>query len=271
MLTVASLSLLLEAPVNRPAALLSGLCAALTLAVGMETAPYVAAIGCLRGDAVCFRRPRRKADSQDFGLGFAGVSALVFATTVPPSAWGQAQCDAFSVVQFVVAGLAGTGLAVIASSRTAGGTRSRRLLSLALLGVALVRLSSPCSRNAWPRHMPGSTRAWRPCGSTISTRRNPCSGLPPGNPAEMVARYATPLVAIVLMASRFGRGGWRRPDSLVAVLLPWRSWSAPGRCAARHSRSHWPSFRFRPGSPNGGGAPKPARRAAPCCAWPRLG
>ncbi|TIS94332.1 MAG: GtrA family protein, partial [Mesorhizobium sp.] len=44
-LTIASLSLLLEATMRRPAALLSGVCAALMLAVGMETAPYVATIG----------------------------------------------------------------------------------------------------------------------------------------------------------------------------------------------------------------------------------
>ncbi|TIV39573.1 MAG: GtrA family protein, partial [Mesorhizobium sp.] len=45
MLTMASLALLLEAPAWRWAALLSGLSAALTLAVGMETVPYVATIG----------------------------------------------------------------------------------------------------------------------------------------------------------------------------------------------------------------------------------
>ena len=43
-------SLLLEAPTHRWAALISGLCAALTLAVGMGTAPYVATIGaCVFG------------------------------------------------------------------------------------------------------------------------------------------------------------------------------------------------------------------------------
>lgn len=219
MLTVASLSLLLEAPVNRPAALLSGLCAALTLAVGMETAPYVAAIGACVAMLFAFDGHAERLIARDFGLGFAGVSALVFATTVPPSAWGQAQCDAFSVVQFVVAGLAGTGLAAIASSRTAGGTRSRRLLSLALLGVALgavlLALFPQCLAAPYAGLDPRLETLWL---DHIDEAQS-LFRLAARDPAEMVARYATPLVAIVLIASRFGRGGWRRQDSLVAVLL----------------------------------------------------
>ncbi|TGV58332.1 GtrA family protein, partial [Mesorhizobium sp. M2D.F.Ca.ET.160.01.1.1] len=67
----------------------------------------------------------------------AGVSALVFAATIPVSSWGQAQCDTFSVVQFAVTALAGTGLAIIASWRAANATAAQRLMSLGLLAVAL--------------------------------------------------------------------------------------------------------------------------------------
>ncbi len=87
-LTMASLGLLIEAPERRWAALFSGLCAALTLAVGMETAPYVAAIGACTAILFVVDPGGERRIAMDFGLGFAGVSALVFVTTIPPSGLG---------------------------------------------------------------------------------------------------------------------------------------------------------------------------------------
>ena len=219
MLTVASLSLLLEAPVNRPAASLSGLCAALTLAVGMETAPYVATIGVCLAMLFAFSGDAERLIARDFGLGFATVSALVFVATIPPSAWGQAQCDAFSAVQFVAAGLAGTGLAVIASSRAVSGTRGRRLLSLALLGVGL----GAVLLTLFPQCLAAPYAGLDPRLKTLLLDHvNEAQSLfqiAAKDPTEIATRYATPLVAMVLMASRLGHRGWRRQDSLVAVLL----------------------------------------------------
>ncbi|TKB29116.1 MAG: GtrA family protein, partial [Mesorhizobium sp.] len=77
----ASLSLLLEAPLRKPAALLSGLCAGLMLAIGMETAPYVATIGASVAMLFALDANGERSIARDFGLGFAGVSALVFVAT----------------------------------------------------------------------------------------------------------------------------------------------------------------------------------------------
>lgn len=219
MLTMASLALLLEAPARRWAALLSGLCAALTLAVGMETVPYVATIGVCVALLFVVDPAGERTIARDFGLGFAGVAALVFLATIPPSAWGAAQCDAFSVAQFVVAAIAGVGLAAIASTEKAAGSWQRRLASLAALGVVLGAvvavafpqcLSAPYAsldprlKELWLDHIDEAQSLF-----TLLVR----------DPARVAARYATPLVAIVLMALRFRRGGWRRQDSLVAALL----------------------------------------------------
>ncbi|MGX8010958.1 GtrA family protein [Mesorhizobium sp. ORM8.1] len=218
-LTMASLALLLEAPAHRMAALFSGLCAALTLAVGMETVPYVATLGV--GVALLFIADAgsERAIARDFGLGFAGVSALVFVTTIPASAWGEAQCDAFSVTQFAVAAIAGFGLAAVASIDATSRSRQRRLLSLGLLGALLVAvvvvlfpqcLAAPYAnvdqrlKDLWLDHIDEVQ-------SLFSLLVN--------QPAGVAARYATPVVAIVLMALRLGRGGWRREDSLVGALL----------------------------------------------------
>ncbi len=215
-LTMASLSLLLEAPTRRWAALLSGLCAALTLAVGMETAPYVATIGACIALLFVVDPGGERRIARDFGLGFAGVSALVFVTTIPPSAWGQAQCDAFSSVQFVVAAIAGLGLAVVASLNASSG--GRRLMSLGLLAVVLggvvVALFPQCLAAPYANLDPRLKELWL---DHIDEAQSLFS-LAVNDPASVAARYATPLLALVLMALRL-RGPWRRQDSLVGVLL----------------------------------------------------
>jgi len=211
--------LLLEAPARRWAALFSGLCAALTLAVGMETVPYVATIGVCVSLLFVADAGGERAIARDFGLGFAGVAALVFVTTIPPSTWGVAQCDAFSIAQFAVAAIAGIGLAAIASIEPATRSWQRRLASLAALGVVLgvvvaalfpQCLSAPYAsldprlKELWLDHIDEAQSLF-----TLLVR----------DPARVAARYATPLVAIILMALHFRRGDWRRQDSLVAALL----------------------------------------------------
>ncbi|AEH85246.1 hypothetical protein [Mesorhizobium opportunistum] len=218
-LTMASLSLLLEAPVRRWAALLAGLCAALTLAVGMETAPYVATIGVCVSLLFVADPSGERQIARDFGLGFAGVSALVFLTTIAPSAWGQPQCDAFSTVQFVVAALAGCGLAAAASLDMANSTLRRRLMALGLLALVLaavmVFLFPQCLAAPYAEIDPRLSQIWL---GHIEEAQSIIQ-LVLDDPAMVVARFATPLVAIVLMALHFSHGGWRRQDSLVGALL----------------------------------------------------
>ncbi|MGX5800877.1 GtrA family protein [Bradyrhizobium sp. Arg314] len=219
MLTMASLALLIEAPARRWAALLSGSCAALTLAVGMETVPYVAAIGVCVSLLFVADAGGERAIVRDFGLGFAGVAALVFVTTVSPSAWGVAQCDAFSVTQFLVAAVAGIGLAAIASIVPAARGWQLRLASLAALGVVLgvvvAALFPQCLAAPYANLDPRLRELWL---DNIDEAQS-LFMLLVRNPARVAARYGTPLVAIILMALRFRRGGWRRQDSLVAALL----------------------------------------------------
>lgn len=219
MLASASLWLLLEAPAWRWAALSCGLCAALMIAVGMETAPYVAVIGLCVAAFFAFDATGEKRTARDFGLGLAGVSALVFAGTIPASGWGQAQCDAFSVTQFVLAAVAGTGLAVIASADAASRTFRRRVVSLGLLAAALAALVAfvfpQCLAAPYGNVDSRLRELWLDHISEVQS----IFELAVKDPASVVGRYVTPFVAIVLMAARFRRGGWRRQDSAVAAVL----------------------------------------------------
>ncbi|MBZ9795661.1 GtrA family protein [Mesorhizobium sp. ES1-4] len=219
MLTLASLALLLEAPTHRPAALVAGVCTTLSLAIGMESAPYAGALGTVVALLFLGKGDGERLIARDFGLGVTGVSALVFAATIPVSSWGQAQCDTFSIVQFAVTGLAGTGLAIIASWRAANATAARRLISLGLLAVTLVLvvalLFPQCLAAPYAHLDPRLQRMWL---GYIEEAQSIVQ-LVSDDPARAVARFATPLLAIILMALRFSGGGWRRQDSLVAALL----------------------------------------------------
>lgn len=219
MLTMASVSFLLAARQQRAAAALAGICAALTLAIGMETAPYVCVIGLCVAGLFLFGDNGERLVARDYGLGFAGTSALVFVLTVAPSEWTHAQCDAFSTFQFVLAGLAGAGLAAIASVDVAHRNRARRLAALALLGagLAVVALTlfpeclaapyaalDPRLRTLWLDHVSEAQSLFK-----LIADRDP----------SLLARYVTPMVALAVMALRLRRGAWRRQDSVIGAVL----------------------------------------------------
>lgn len=219
MLTLASVSLLLAAPGLRAAAALSGVCAALTLAIGMETAPYVAAIGLCVAGLFVFGIENERPVARDYGMGFAGTAALVLATVVPMSEWGAVQCDAFSVVQFAVAAMAGGGLALVSALPITTRNRPRRAAALALLGVAIgvvmqglfpQCLAAPYSglddrlREYWLDHVSEAQSLFQ---------------LIQQKDATVAARYVTPMIAIGLMLAQLAKTGWRRADWLVGAVL----------------------------------------------------
>ncbi|TGV92630.1 GtrA family protein, partial [Mesorhizobium sp. M2D.F.Ca.ET.145.01.1.1] len=115
--------------------------------------------------------------------------------------------------------LAGAGLAIIASWKAANATAARRLMSLGLLAVALalvvVLFFPQCLAAPYAHLDPRLQQMWL---GYIEEAQSIVQ-LVADDPARAVARFATPLVAIVLMALHFSHGGWRRQDSLVAALL----------------------------------------------------
>jgi hypothetical protein len=140
-----------------------GLFAALSIAIGMETAPYVAVAGA--GAALLFlvSRARRGPAAQGFGIAFFR-HRLAFLGLVHPSAWTRASCDALSCSSSPSPPAAASGwprsppFPPCATSRPAGwraGCRRR--------GPSASSRSP--FRNAWPAPMPISIRACANCGS----------------------------------------------------------------------------------------------------------
>ncbi|SMH31714.1 GtrA family protein [Mesorhizobium australicum] len=197
----------------------AGACAALTLAIGMETLPYVAVGGAVAAGLFLVRGEAERSVAAGFGLGFAIVAAAAFLVTVPPSRWGLPACDAYSLAQGSVAVLAGLGLAAIAALRPLSASLGRRLAALALLGAvvgALVVLAFPqCLADPYASLDPRLKRLWL----DGVTEAQPLFQIAASDPAMLLTWYATPLVAMLVLVLSALRHGIRRVDTIVGALL----------------------------------------------------
>ncbi|OBQ87221.1 polysaccharide biosynthesis protein GtrA [Mesorhizobium sp. WSM3873] len=217
LLTAASLWLMTEAPFRRSAALLSGLCAGLTLAVGMETAPYVATLGACAAVLFIFDE-RERQTARGFGIGFAAIALVVLVATIPPSAWGVAECDAFSAFQFVIAALSGFGLAAIAGL-PGQSTAKRRFLSMSALAVAIAAVALLFFPQCLASPYAGMDERIRTYWLNDVVEAQPFLSVAVNEPKLMAARYVTPFIAILLIGLQLRSRRLRREEALTAVLL----------------------------------------------------
>jgi len=216
LLTAASLWLLMEAPFWRPAALLSGICAGLTLAVGMETAPYVVTLGgCAALLFVLDEKERPTA--RGFGAGFAGAASVVLVATVKPSAWGVAECDAFSSFQFVIAALSGFGLAAIASL-PARPVRTR-IAWMAALAVAVAAVAVMVFPQCLASPYSGLDERVRTYWLNDVVEAQSFLSVAVHQPKLMAARYVTPFIALLLIGLRLRGRRLRREEAIAGAIL----------------------------------------------------
>lgn len=217
LLTAASLCLLMEAPFWRPAAFFSGTCAGLTLAVGMETAPYVAALGACA--ALLFIHDEgTRLTARGFGIGFAVTASAVLVATIRPSDWGAAQCDAFSSFQFVIAALSGFGLAAIAGLSGQSTARSRFAWMAALavaVGVAAIAFFPQCLAPPYS----GVDARVRTYWLDDVVEAQSFFSVAVHQPKLMASRYMTPFIAILLIGLQLRNRRLRREEAIAAALL----------------------------------------------------
>lgn len=217
-LALAMLAGLLAPPDRTAPGLAAGAAAALMLAVGMEAVPYVAVGGLVAAGTFLSGGSDTAPAARGFGLGFAGVGAAAFLATVPPGSWGAAQCDAYSVAQFAVAVLAGTGLALAASVPGMTSTLPRRAAALGLLGLAcaaLVLAAFPqCLADPYATLDPRLKALWL---DRVGEAQSLWSLLTQ-NPGMAISQFATPLIGLAL-ALRALRRDRRRETAVVAALL----------------------------------------------------
>lgn len=218
-LTLATLLLLLQARRSGVAGVLAGACAALMLAVGMESAPYVAvacaiaALSFLAGGEANARLAR------SFGAGFAVSSALALAATSPARNWLAVHCDALSFPQTSLALLGGGGLCLVAATPALSSTSGRRLAAIAGLGF----LAAAAILVGFPQCVAAPYAELDPrlhffLIDKITEAQSVLSILR-GDPAKFAIYYATPLVAVLVIGWRFARTGWSRDRAIAAAFL----------------------------------------------------
>lgn len=196
----------------------AGAAAAASLAIGMETLPYVAAAGAVMALLFLLRGADEAAAATGFGAGLAGAAALLLLLTVRPSQWTVAACDAFSGAQAGQALLGGLGLAAIACAWRGAGTGRRLagLAGLAAVSAAYVLIVYPqCLgdpyaaldgrlKTMWLDGVNEAQPLWRLAGE---------------DPAAAALYYATPALALALAAVRLARRGFDRGMLVVGLLL----------------------------------------------------
>ena len=111
-------------------------CAPSRLAIGQEMAHAVAAIAALIALHWIIRGEAARQATAAFALAFAAATLALFAATVAPARYAIAACDALSVMQVVMAGIGGVGLAALTGTRVFS-TTFRRLSGAAALGFLL--------------------------------------------------------------------------------------------------------------------------------------
>jgi hypothetical protein len=131
-----TLALLARERLSPRASAAAGALCALSLAIGLETLPAIAAIGVAVALRWVVAGPQRARATAAFGAAFAALLIILLAATVAPERLLLPTCDALSIVQVMAGGMGGAGLAVLALVLKRGPWRIR-LAGAVVLGGAL--------------------------------------------------------------------------------------------------------------------------------------
>jgi hypothetical protein len=218
-LVLAAILFLMSGGGRRLAGFGAGVAAALSLVVGMETAPYVALAGVVAAIAFLFQGDAEQSPATGFGTGFAIVSLLSFLATVPVSLWGAPRCDAFTLPQISIAALAGGGLFAAASVPACRASFGSRFLSLSILAAAvaaLVFFAFPeCIAAPYAGLDPKLKAYWLDAVAEAQSIRQVLVV----QPAMAAAYYCTPLLAAFVLGLRLRKDGLGREELVFGAFL----------------------------------------------------
>lgn len=218
-LTLAMVLALVKAGPGSHAGFLAGLLCVLMLAIGMETAPFVAVAGVVVAVWFLIDGAKARGLAAGFGIAFAALSAVVFAATVSPADWATVRCDSFSVTHLGLGALAGCGLAAIALTPALGGTSRMRAVSLVALGAltaaAAVLFFPQCLADPYAALDPDLKRYWL----NAITEAQPLWQVLANEPRTAIGHYVTPLIALIVVAWQLRRNGLSRKEMIVAAFL----------------------------------------------------
>ena len=210
-------------PRHRPSSYATaGIACALSLAVGVEMVPFVAA-ACLcvalqwiRGDAV-------GAAVRSFGIALAVTISIVFFLTVPPSAYGVVTCDSLSLGFYALSAMGGALLAGASWMPIGGSIRGRLGLAAvmaAVLGTAALVIAPQCLGNPLSSLDPMLVTLWL----DAVTEAQSFGALLSDAPYSLGGYYAVGFLAMAVCLFRALRGEAREAH-LVLLLLVGTGWA----------------------------------------------
>ena len=218
-LTIAVLVFLADAPAHRWFSALAGFCAAAMLAIGMETAPYVAVAGAAVSLTFLIGGKDEANRAAAFGLSFAAGALVAFLLTVDPANWSVPACDAMSTVQLSLASLGGVGLAVAALSPPLRETFGRRLAVLAILGITVLGVAGigfpQCLGDPYAGVDPRLREIWL----DFVVEAQSIIALARFDWTKLLAYFLTPAIALVYFGILLFREGGNRPRLIYGGFL----------------------------------------------------
>ncbi|KQV84258.1 hypothetical protein [Rhizobium sp. Root1220] len=129
---------------------IAGLCAALAIAIGAETTPFVAGVCLIVSMSWAWDGPAFAPAAKAFGLSLALSISLFFFGTVPPRLYFSVTCDNLSLGYYSLAAIGG-GLLLFAAAFASRASRPIRFGVLAGVGAAVfaaaVIIAPHCLRN----------------------------------------------------------------------------------------------------------------------------
>jgi hypothetical protein len=219
------------------AAALAGLMGALSLAIGLEMAPAIAALAGMVALRWIIQGDAAKPPALAFALAFATATLGLFVATVPPARYGDAACDALSIMHVLVAAIGGGGLALLTVIRGFS-TPWHRFAGAAALGVLLIAIVAvgfpACLGDPYGQLDPRLAALWL---VNVSEARSVFSMLH-DLPHEALAHYGLPSIALglglalALRAPAAERWCWRIGLAVLAALLAVAFWQVRGAAAA---------------------------------------
>ncbi|MFL5172279.1 MAG: hypothetical protein ACJ8CX_16725 [Microvirga sp.] len=202
---------------RRPAAYAAGAASALSIAVGLETLPYVA-LGGVAVMAGWWRAPaERSAAVLAYLSAFAVAATLALAATVAPSLWLVPACDMISAVYLLPLWAA---LGIAAAARLGGLDRGRAGVALivgtmALAALASVALLNPaCLAGPYAEADPRVLSLWM---NHLAEVRSALT-LFRVEPVAAVSVFAAPLAGLAVAPVLLALPSWRDREAAAIVV-----------------------------------------------------
>lgn len=217
-LATAMAALLLDPQHGRLNYALAGLAAALAIAIGAETVPYVAAVSLAVGALWVVEGEEARDAAMAYGLTLAAAVTVAFALTVPVARYGAVTCDNLSL-GFLAIAVAGGGLLAAAARLVSAGGVGRRLAALAGAGAGVLvtaKVVAPqCLHSPLKDLDPMLVSLWL---NKVSEARSAVAQAV-HDPASVPGIYAVGLYAILVALWNIWRGEQRRAHAILLGLI----------------------------------------------------